>query len=260
MARAILRKIICLTLSAILITQVSAVTLASINSDNDIELLADDSKTSYMSEHNLQEYSINFSWPIIPNVVYENEEDVGKLPPITTGFVYENVSPYSYGDGKPVARIQTWVTASDGYVRKGYKEGTFESIGALALSFIPGAKWPVITVSAILSAVGIFVSNKDTYVKGETLISYRYTYRDGEARWSSDPDTYYSVYYRTGMRETFRHVLGGVLENNRWTFDVENFDDPIIETTTHYNQSDAWILDQARIRLETGDIYDEVPW
>lgn len=126
----------------------------------------------------------------IPNKTYENEEDAGVLPEITTGLFYQSIDdiiiPRTVGVGYVIGRVRTSKTASDGYIRKGYKKGTFSSIASVALSFIDGYPWMLI--SQILSVVGVVASDMDM-VSGETLITYRYMYRDGEGRWSSDPNT-----------------------------------------------------------------------
>lgn len=205
-----------------------------------------------------------------PDVVFNSEADLGTLPGVTTHiyvqplhFRTSAVSPMTYGVGHVIGRSRSWMTASNGWVRKGYAQGTLSAIGALALSFVPGVG--AMTVATILSVVSIVASNSNT-VKGETLITYRYLYRDGEGRWSSDPNTsgYWHLGYRTGRRETYRAVTGGRLNpvTQIWTISTHSYNTaPCAATNTpNYTQSNSWLASKGRAYVLTGNMYSETSW
>ena len=261
------KRIICAVLVFALIFSMSTQALAVKNDQMlSLETTNDDAILQYLDANGLNEYNIGVEPTItIPNRIFDNEEEVGKLPGITTRIYIEptpEITPKTYGEGYVIGRARAWKTASDGYIRKGYKKGTFSSIASTALSFIPGVA--TMTVSAILSVVGLIASNVDM-VSGETLISYRYLYRDGEGRWSTDPNTsaYWYLGHRTGRRETYKHVIGGKLDQSTqlWNFQVKNYPSPIdTEDSLNYNKSDSWLAEQGRQRVAIGDVYVETPW
>lgn len=198
----------------------------------------------------------------IPNRVFLNERDAGKLPGVTTSVYEENQSDIESmrgpGDGYVIGRARSWMTASNGYIRKGYKRGTLSSIGSIFLSFIPGVGT---TVSAILGAVSIVASGSDM-VSGETLITYRYKYRDGEGRWSSEANIWH-LGYRTGQRETYKHVVGGKLNpsTQKWTLTMKNYPTAIkTEKSLNFSKSDQWLAEKGRQNVTTHSIYDECGW
>ena len=173
-----------------------------------------------------------------------------KTPGIVIQEIYPvesmSVQPFAYGDGYPVARIVTSISHSNGLSETGYKSGTFSSVASLLLSFVPGI--PAMTVSQILSSVGLIAGSNDQIV-AKTFTSQRYTYRDGQARWSSDPnsDSYYAMYFRTGKVETFRHIYGAVWDETTNSYKTKSYDYPspsLVETTANYNQSDSWLMNQ----------------
>lgn len=261
------KRIICAVLALVLIFSMNTQVLAAQND----QILSqkttnDDAILNYLDANGLNEYSI-VAEPIIkiPNTIFENEEEVGKLPGITTRIYIQptsEITPKTYGEGYVIGRARVWMTASEGYIRKGYKAGTFSSIASTALSFIPGVA--TMTVAAILSVVGLVASNIDM-VSGETLISYRYFYRDGEGRWSTDPNTsaYWYLGHRSGRRETYKHVIGGILNQSTqlWNLQVENYPTPIdTEETVNYRQSESWLAEQGRKRVTNGEVYIETPW
>lgn len=226
--------------------------------NNDEEIL------KYMEANDLNNYERKVDI-VIPNRVVLNEKELGKLPGITTGFYLEEnnlITPMSTGEGYVIGRVKSWQTASNGSIRVGYKQGMLSAIASFILSFIPGVA--SMTVSQVLSAVSITASMSDT-VSGETLIDYRYKYRDGEGRWSSDPDQtgYWHLGFRTGQRETFKHVIGGKLNKTtmRWTYSVKNYDAAIrIEQTPNYTQSNAWLAEQGRQYVTAGWQMIETNW
>lgn len=172
------------------------------------------------------------------------------------------LSPFGYGDGEVIPRVRQWQTASSGLYRCASQTGAYLSIAAFALGF--SGYTAAMTVSQILSALGLLAAAKDSEsVTAETYISFRYTYRDGEGRWSTEPnqDEYYFLGYRTGMRETFKHVMGGYLgTNNRWTTKTKDYSGAIdTEKSPHYNDYD-WILEQGKINVILGQVYDETGW
>lgn len=173
-----------------------------------------------------------------------------KTPEIVIQKIYPvesmSVQPFAYGEGSPVARIVTSISHSNGLSATGYKSGTFSSIASLLLSFVPGI--PAMKVSQILSSVGLIASGNDQVI-AQTFTSQRYTYRDGQARWSSDPnsDSYYAMYFRTGKVETFRHIYGAVWDETTNSYKTSSYDytaPSLVETTTNYNQSDSWLMNQ----------------
>lgn len=170
------------------------------------------------------------------------------------------MSPNTFGEGTPIAKIVKTVFGSSGLTEVGYKAGTFSSIASFALSFIPGVASA--TVSQILSAVSL-VASSNSKVYAKTFVSSRNTYREGLARWSSDPNlnSYYSVYYRTGQQETFKHVLGAVWDdeiNNYRTGTHDYLDAPIYtERSANYASSDAWLLNATVSNAWTGTFTDE---
>lgn len=262
-----LKRIICAFLVFVLIfsmnTQVSAAQNDQILSQKTIN---DSAILNYLNANGLNEYSIGIEPTFtIPNIVFDSEEEAGKLPGITTRIYVQptpEITPKTYGEGYVIGRAKAWMTSSNGYIRKGYKSGTFSSIASTALSFIPGVA--TMTVAAILSVVGLIASNVDM-VSGETLISYRYLYRDGEGRWSTDPNTeaYWYLGHRTGRRETYKHVVGGIRDESTqlWNFQVKNYSTPIdTEDSLNYSKSDSWLAEQGRQRVAIGDCYVETPW
>lgn len=226
----------------------------------------DEAILNEMRARNLTDFEKNVDLKI-PNRIFLSEEEAGRLPGVTTGFYYESIndlfSPQSVGDGYVIGRARSWKTASGGYIRKGYKKGTFSSIASVALSFVGGI--PAMTVSTILGVVGLMASGLDM-VSGETLITYRYLYRDGEGRWSSDPNTskYWFLGYRTGRRETYKHVIGGKLNEStqKWTLEMKNYTSSPAETVSsnNYSKSDSWLAEQGRQWVTTSRVYDECPW
>lgn len=200
----------------------------------------------------------------VPAIIYDDPKEVGLLPPITTGIYYGTpniITPFTVGVGEVIPRVREWQTASNGMYHCDYKEGTYLGIAAMLLSFT-GLPYTM-TVSAILSATGVAVdvAKAAKSVSAETSVSYRYTYRDGEGRWSSDPnqDQYYLLGYRTGKVETFQHVTSGVLDakTQKWTFTTKNYPDPIkVEKTQHFDDYD-WILEQGRCNIILGQVTDE---
>lgn len=203
----------------------------------------------------------------IPRVIYDNPDEMGLLPPVEIDTYFGNpngIMPRDYGVGEVIPRVRTWQTASTGLYRCGSKTGTYLSVAGFALPF--AGTIPAMTVGTILSAVGLGVDiiNNNTSVKAETYVSYRYTYRDGEGRWSSEPnqDEYYFLGYRTGMQETFKHVMGGVLDPNTNRWSTESRDYPTAaatEKSPHYDDLD-WILQQGKINVILGQVYDETGW
>ena len=197
----------------------------------------------------------------IPRVIYDDLDEMGTLPPITIDYYY-GLSPFGYGDGEVIPRVRQWQTASSGLYRCASQTGNYLAIAAVALGFAGVA--PAMTVSQILSALSLLAAAKDSQsVTAETYISYRYTYRDGEGRWSTEPnqDEYYFLGYRTGMRETFKHIMGGYLgSNNRWTTKTKDYPGAVdTEKSPHYDDYD-WILQQGKINVILGQVYDETGW
>ncbi len=197
----------------------------------------------------------------IPRVIYDDLDEMGTLPPVTLDYYY-GPSPFAYGEGEIIPRVREWQTASSGLYKCESQTGLYLSIASVALGFTGLA--PAMTVAQILSTVGLGISIKDSQsVTAETYISYRYTYRDGEGRWSTEPnqDEYYFLGYRTGKRETFKHVMGGYLEsNNRWRTKTKDYPGAIdVEESPHYDDYD-WILQQGKINVILGQVYDETGW
>jgi hypothetical protein len=209
----------------------------------------------------------------IPSKIVDSEEEMSKLPGVTVSISKEypalpstvsgEVSPAAIGVGSVIGRARQWQTASNGYIRKGYQKGTFSSVAGVMLAFVPGVAG--ITVSTALSVNGIVAAATNT-VSGETLVSYRYTYRDGEGRWSSDPNTsgYWHLGYRTGKRETFRHVTSGKLDpkTQTWTLRVKNYTATAAKTekSTNFAQSDSWLASRGQSYVTSGASYVETPW
>lgn len=227
--------------------------------DNDEDIL------NYMEAQGLNNYEQNVEL-IIPKEFFLSEKEAGKLPGVTTGFYLEDNSNYTIktiGVGDLVGRVKTWVTASDGYIRTGYKKGTYSSIASTALSFAPGI--PAMIISAILNVVSMVVAASDT-VSGETLVTYRYFYRDGEARWTSDPnqDQYWHLGIRTEKRETYKHVIGGKQNKSTliWTFNIKNYNTTPAKTETSFNytMSNDWLVSEGKARVATGNTLNECPW
>lgn len=64
-------------------------------------------------------------------------------------------------------------------------------------------------------------------------------------------------------RETYKHVIGGILDESTqlWNFQVKNYSTPIdTEDSLNYNKSDSWLAEQGRQRVAIGDVYVETPW
>jgi len=203
----------------------------------------------------------------IPNKVFNSDKEVGKLPGVTTEIYVENandnqVKARTYGEGYVIGRVRTWKTASNGLTRKGSKVGDLASIGSFSLSFVGGIA--AMTVSTILSVVGMSASRSDR-VKAETYVSYRYTYRDGEGRWSSDPDKsgYWYLGYRTAQRETFKHVMGAKLNKatNKWSTKTKDYNTASkIEKTANFTKNNAWLAEKGRKNVDASFFYNESPW
>lgn len=262
------KRLTCITLAILLLCSMTTQAFAAENQNVlSQKTVNDDIILDIMNEKGLTQYSLEKEPVItIPNRIFLNEEDAGILPGITTDIYVEpktNISPKTYGEGYVIGRARSWMTASDGYIRKGYKKGTFSSVASTVLSFIPGHV--TTTVAAILSVVGLAASSNDM-VSGETLITYRYKYRDGEGRWSSDPNTsgYWHLGLRTGQRETFKHVIGGKLNKTTqvWTLEMKNYNTTPIKTekSPNYTQSDSWLAEQGRQRVTVGNVYVETAW
>lgn len=206
----------------------------------------------------------------IPNVVFDSEAELGRLPGVTTGIYVQQspirgsvVSPMTYGKGYVIGRARAWMTASNGWVRKGYTQGTLSAVGAVALAFVPGVA--AMTIATILSVVSIVASSSNT-VKGETLVTYRYLYRDGEGRWSSDPNAsgYWHLGYRTGRLETYKAVTGGRLNpvTKIWTITTKNYNSsPATATNTpNYGQSNSWLAKKGASYVTASVMYSETSW
>lgn len=259
-----MKKILIVVLSLILAYASTTTALASEKAEmesapreNDQEIL------DYMEANDLVDFEKEAEI-IIPNKIYKSEKEAGKLPGVTTGFYLGEdnlIVPMATGEGYVIGRVRSWMTASDGYIRTGYKKGTLSAIGSIVLSFIPGVN---VSVAAILGIVSLAASMSDT-VSGETLITYRYQYRDGEGRWSTDPNQsgYWHLGFRTGQRETFKHVIGGKLNKStqKWTYEMKNYTAPIrTEKTPNYTKSDAWLAEQGRQYVTVGWNLIETNW
>lgn len=247
-------------LALVLLTTASPVQAASAEGD--------DSLSSAM-EVALEPQTLPGGLPV-PDVVFDTEAEAGKLPGVTTQIYVRPtaigghaVTPAAYGQGYVIGRARSWMTASNGYVRKGYSSGTLSAIGAMLLAFVPGVA--AVSVSTILSIVSIVASSSNT-VSGETLVSYRYLYRDGEGRWSSDPNTsgYWHLGYRTGRIETYKCVIGGRRNPTTyiWTFSTKNYNtSPATATNSpNYTQSNTWLASKGQSYVTAGTSYIETSW
>lgn len=225
--------------------------------EEELELTGDAITGVYIDNEGLTQVSLDYEEIEIPLTVFDNEETAGRTEPIITGYVYEvpvaqkgkTPSTNSYGVGTPMSRITTWMNASNGIIEKGNALGIFSSVASIPLAFVPGI--PAMIVSAVLGGVGLVTSSSQA-VQAKTFVSYRYLYRDGEAKFSSD--AYYSVYVRTGRRETYQHLLGAREDPTtlRWTTYTYDYQTPsLIENSPHYLSSNAWLLNDAKERLLT---------
>lgn len=199
----------------------------------------------------------------IPHTVYQNESDMGFLPPITREYYYGptmGMNPLDIGVGVVVPRVRTWEEASDGLFQTDESLGSLASTAGTFLGF--SSHTAAMTVGSILSAVGLVVDNVETPVQAKTYVSYLDTYRDGEGRWSSDPNTddYYFLGVRTGQRLVYKHIWAAKQVGNRWVSESKDYPNPVRTlTSTHFNDLD-WILEQGRQNVELGKVYDEIPW
>lgn len=199
----------------------------------------------------------------VPGTIYDDPAEVGLLPPITTGIYYGTpnlITPFTVGVGEVIPRVREWQTASDGLYRCDSWTGTYLGIASVVLGFSGVAA--AMPVAQILSVTGVAtdILNASTPIQAETYLSYRYTYRDGEGRWSSDPDQdrYYLLGYRTGKIETFKHVMSAVRQDdNTWVTYMKDYTVPCkIEKTQHFDNRD-WILEQGRYNIILGQVTDE---
>ena len=196
-----------------------------------------DQDTLYIPESE-EGYSISD----IPDIVYTDNSKMGTLPPITLGYFYnadERIATHAYGEGDVVTRVREWQTASNGLRQTDIASGTYLNIASILLSFSGYA--PAMAVSTIFSLLGLGISDTE-YVKAQTFVSYRYTYRDGEARWSTDPNqnSYYHPAVRTGQSETFKHIFGSILneKTQKWTTYRKDYPTPVsVDRSDHYNKT-----------------------
>lgn len=150
-----------------------------------------------------------------------------------------------------------------GLYRKGNVAGNYNTVASTAIGFGKGIA--ATTVGAILSVVGMTVSNAQT-VRGETFVSYRYKYRDGKGRWSSDPnkEAYWHLGYRTGQMETYKHVWGSKQHptTKLWsTYTRDYTSTPAkIDTSLNYKKSNSWLINKAVANVTAGASYIETPW
>jgi hypothetical protein len=266
----VVTRIISIVLTLSIIFSCSSIVFATSNNNEVIKLPTDEEEEilNCMENSAVKNHKDDVGLAI-PSRVFNNEEDAGKLPGKLLGIYVEDTnnkistSTYFPGVGSVVGRVRAWTTASNGYMRTGYKKGTLSAIGSLALAFVPGVG--AMVVSAILGAVSLAASDSDV-VSGETLITYRYKYRDGEGRWTSDPNKsgYWHLGYRTGQRETFKHVIGGKYDKKTklWTFKLKNYNKTAAKTekSQNYKKSDSWLAEQGRKSVLTGNVYVETPW
>lgn len=93
--------------------------------------------------------------------------------------------------------------------------------------------------------------------------SRRYLYRDGEGRWSSDPNTsgYWHLGYRTGRLETYKHIIGGKVVNGVWRLSAKNYPNPaLVSSTSNYGSTNAWLAEKGRQNVTAGTTYNETSW
>ncbi len=219
-----------------------------------------------LQQQGLQKTIIPHKEIITPRKVISSEEQAIVLPEVTTGIISkENISGFStnsYGVGYPIGRLRLTESSSNGIIQQSSKVGAYVSIAGIALSFASGI--PAMTVGTILSAVGL-VASGNTEVKSITYISYKYYYKNGEARWSSDPnsDKYFHLTYKVGKRDTYKHILGAKKNSSGlWTTSTKDYLSAPAKSqpSTHYGYNASWLISQAETRLLAGDQYIEYGW
>lgn len=75
------------------------------------------------------------------------------------------------------------------------------------------------------------------------------------------PNAWY-LGYRTGARETYRHVYG-VVRNADMTMTLNSYNYPGVYITEHsnnYQSTDSWLLETARQYVSASMLYIETPW
>lgn len=106
--------------------------------------------------------------------IVDDESDIGETDRVLTGYIYEkegsdsDITPMEWGSGGPVAKIFTYISASDGLVRKGSKVGEYVSIATTILPFV--RTWSI-SVQAIFALTGMTAS-AETYSQAETYTIY----------------------------------------------------------------------------------------
>lgn len=201
----------------------------------------------------------------IPNVVVDSADELSLLPGLTTEVWVEPTSrstygPTAWGVGHVLGRVRAWNTASSGWQRTGYRSGTYTAVAGVVPAFVPGIT--ALSAGTILSLVSLGAQSKET-VSGETLVTRRYLYRDGEGRWSSDPNTsgYWHLGYRTGRLETYKHIIGGKVVNGVWRLSAKNYPNPaLVSSTSNYGSTNAWLAEKGRQNVTAGTTYNETSW
>lgn len=155
-------------------------------------------------------------------------------------------------------RVQTSQSSSNGLKQCSSKTGTYSSIASYALSFVKGI--PAMRISQIFGAVSLAVGS-DQYSQAKTFYSYVSYRKEGQAKWSSDNG--YSTKVMSGKRNYYKHVMAGKkLSNGKWTTKTKDYLSSPAKTITgtYYTKSNSWFKEQAKQRLLTGSILDDIPW
>jgi len=169
--------------------------------------------------------------------------------------------PTTFGVGTVNGRVRTWMSAS-GVTCPGNKVGNFLSIASALVGF--GTGLGSVAVSTAFGLTGLAVSNSST-VRVTACTAERYTWRDGEGHWSSDPNTagYWHLGYRTGKAETYRIVTTYTQNPTTllWTGKTYNYPTPSrVQTSPNYGSSTSWLINKAVDNVTAGTSYIETAW
>lgn len=115
-------------------------------------------------------------------------------------------------------------------------------------------------ISQIFSVVSLAVSNNQ-YSQAQTFRSYVDYRKEGQAKWSNDKA--YSTWVMSGRREYYKHVLAAKrTKTGKWTTKTRDYlSAPArVDKGTYYLKSDTWFKEQARQRILTTNLLDDLPW
>lgn len=226
--------------------------------------------SDFMEENDLEHFSRDYeiempkySDDTIIIIDDSDDDSIEFLPPVITDIFEpeeeESFSTLAIGRGSVSGKVVVTRSASNGLYEKANVSGNYKSIASVALGFVKGIT--ATTVGTVLSVVGITASATTT-VRAKTFVSYRYTYRDGKGRWSSDPNKagYWHLGYRTGQLETFKHIWGAKQNKTtkKWTtksYDYKNASK--VERSPNYKKSDAWLIKKAVSNVTAKTSYNE---